>query len=156
MAQRRKKPVPSDLFFKVFNEIVLVNDHPRLLVLVGNGFLEVLITALVRHKLKRGKEVASDSRTYPYSARLVLLFEAGVLTEKEFVTLDWYRSMRNRAAHEPLFWVEEADFAALGNPAYADLSKLPRLTTDLLGSIWNKHYELFSPLFADQVVQGSA
>lgn len=147
---RRKKALPPDLLLKVYKEILLVDGHPRLLVLVGNGFLEVLINTLVRHKLKRGEVAAADSRTYTYAVRLTLLHEAGVLTDKEFSTLDWYRSIRNRAAHEPLFYIEDQDFAALANPAYANATLLSRLTTDLVGSIWNKYAELFSPLFADR------
>ena len=147
---RPKKASPPDLLFKVYEEIMVVDGHPRLVVLVGNGFLEILINTLVKHKLKRGKEVSADWRTYTYAAQLTLLYEAGFLTDKEFSTLDWYRSIRNRAAHEPLFDIDESDFARLGNPAYAGLDKLSRLTTDLVGSIWNKHHELFSPLFADR------
>jgi len=153
---RRKKLPPPDLLFKVYEEITVVGGHPRLLVLVGNGFLEVLITALVKHKLKRGKEISSDSRTYTYGPQLTLLYEASILTDKEFKTLDWYRTIRNRAAHEPIFRMTEGDFAALANPAYADATKLLRLTTDLVGSIWNKHHELFSPLFADKSVYMAA
>ncbi len=145
----RKKPQPPDLLLKVYQEILLVDGHPRLLVLVGNGFLEVLVSTLVKYKLKRGTSVSADSRTYTYSVKLTLLHEAGILTDKEFTTLDWYRSIRNRAAHEPLFRIETEDFAALGNPAYASLARLQSLTTDLVGQIWNKHYELFTPLFAE-------
>ena len=52
MARKKKKPLPDDLLLKVFEEIFTVQGHPRLIVLVGNGFLEVLVNILVREKTK--------------------------------------------------------------------------------------------------------
>ena len=143
----KNKKMPDDLLLQVFKEIGLVQGHSRLVVLVGNGFLEVLVNILVREKLKNGKRIQKDSRTYTYSVRLLLLHESGVINDKEFRTLDWYRDIRNRAAHEPLFTLNNSDFDALGNPSYSTIDSLFKLTTDLIGSIWNTNSELFSPLF---------
>ena len=147
MASKKKKPIPDDLLLQVFKEIFTVQGHPRLIVLVGNGFLEVLVNILVREKLKNGLKIQNDSRTYTYAVRLLMLHEAGIITDKEFRMLDWYRDIRNRAAHEPIFNVTIDDFKALNNSNYTTPDSLFDLTTVLMGAIWNKHHKLFSPLF---------
>ena len=76
-----------------------------------------------------------------------MLHEAGIITDKEYRMLDWYRDIRNRAAHEPIFIITIDDFKALDNPNYTTPDSLFDLTTNLLSAIWNTHHKLFSPLF---------
>jgi hypothetical protein len=138
---------PKDLLNKVFNEISVVKGHPRLIVLVGNGFLELLISILVKEKLKNGKKIYSDSRTYTYAIQLVMLHETGIITDTEYKTLDWYRGIRNRAAHEPIFEITTADLEDLGNPNYSEPDALLSLTINTITGIWNAYFALFTPLF---------
>jgi hypothetical protein len=136
------------LLYEVLQEVVLVQQHPRLLVLVAHGFIELLVNTIVEHKLKRGKRIASDSRTYPHSVKLVLLYETGIIKEKEYEAYDWYRGLRNKAAHEPLFTITEESFKPLDNPKYKKPEDLFQFSAALIGTLWNRHAEMLSPLFA--------
>ena len=107
----------------------------------------MLINILVLERLKKGEKVKSFS----YAVRLIMLHQAGIISDKEFLHLEWYKDIRNQAAHEPLFKITNESFIKLGNPSYSSPDKLLKLTTDLLGSIWNAHYELFTPSFGNTI-----
>lgn len=110
------------------------NDH-RSMILVANGTLELFVEALVRAKCKHAKRILDDDRTYPYSAKVIILHEKGVISDAAFNALDALRKLRNDAAHEPLFGME------------APPEKLLEFCESTIGAFWNENFEIFAPIF---------
>ncbi len=50
----------EDMLFRVFRELSIVKDNTRLLVLVTNGFMELLINRLIETKTKNAKKIKSN------------------------------------------------------------------------------------------------
>jgi hypothetical protein len=133
-------------FLNFTAQLRAVKDEPRSLVLVPNGILEVFIHAVVRERCKEGKRIAEDSRGFPYSVRLVLLHEAGIVRTEQFRALDRFRKLRNRAAHEPLFALNDEDLKgwAARKLSPADFHTV---CSGLVGSVWTQFSEVLIPDF---------
>ncbi|MBI3464953.1 MAG: hypothetical protein HY000_18140 [Planctomycetes bacterium] len=156
------EPLRKSLFLRVFRELYHVQDNPRLLILISHGFIELLVNALIDAKCKNAKKIISNSRDFPHSAKLVILHEMGVITDFRFKSLDWFRKLRNRAAHEPLFEVTPEEIAAHFNQTtaadrsiVADQHGLTahgfaQLCVLMIVTLWSDHSKLFSPVFVPQ------
>ena len=138
----------NDTLIKVFVELGKIKGDSRLLILVTNGFLELLVNNLIDTKCKNAKRITSNHRDYPYSAKLLLLNEIEVLPDDVYQVLDWLRKLWNRAAHEPLFDVAKSDLTHLKNQNWHDPSKLYNFCAAIIGSLWNEHLDVFVPVFA--------
>ena len=139
----------DDTFLQVIQELALVKNHHRPLVLVTHGFIEMMVEALIKHHVKNPKRILVDSRTYPHSAKLLILNEVGVVDDQTYRVFDWFRRLRNRAAHEPLFKLLPEDFQRLrcSDPP-EPLKDFHRFCIFLLGGFWNVHLDVLGPLFA--------
>ena len=139
----------DDTFLLVMKELSLVQGHSRPLVLVTHAFIEMMVEALIKKHLKNSKTILDDSRTYPHSARLLILNELDILNDRTYRVFDWLRKLRNRAAHDALFQLNKDDFA---NIKYDDrshpLDNFYQFCILLLGGFWNEHVDVFGPLFA--------
>src|SRR4051794_28612572 len=93
----------TDQDLKFFGQLRSVKGNPRILVLSTNGFLELLVNAVIDTKCKNGKKITSSNRDFSYSTKLLILNEVGLLPDGFYRILDWFRRIRNRAAHEPFF-----------------------------------------------------
>jgi hypothetical protein len=138
----------NDLIIQVFKELSLVQGHTRLLVLVAHGFIELMVNALIDHHLKNSKKVTSDSRSYPHSTKLLLLNEIGIIDDQRYKVFDWFRKLRNKAAHQPIFRVTKNELSVIADKKYHDPEKLYEICVDLIGGLWNQHIPIFGPLFA--------
>jgi uncharacterized protein YutE (UPF0331/DUF86 family) len=141
----------NDTLIKIHRELALVKSHTRLLVLVSHGFIELLINALVDHHLKKAKKIKSDNRTYSHSVKLLILNEIGLLTDEQYEVFDWFRKLRNRAAHDPIFYVSEQDLKKISDKNYHDPANFYGLCVLLIGGFWNQHVPIFGPIFAPGV-----
>lgn len=144
--------IKGDLIIQVFRELYIVRDHTRLLVLVAHGFIELLVNALIDHHLKNSKKVTSDSRSYPHSTKLLILNELGVLDDEQFIVFDWFRKLRNRAAHQPIFSVTDSDLSKITSDEYRDPQNFYSLCVALIGGFWNQHIPIFGPKYAPEAV----
>lgn len=144
--------IENEPIVRFFLELQKVKDDHRSLVLVTNGVLELFIETLIKARCKNAKRITGDSRSYPYSAKLLLLNESGVLDDAWYAPLDMFRKLRNRAAHEPFFSVTAADLRHLTNERLSNPEDLPNLCSDILAGFWNAHLEVFGPVFAPKVV----
>ena len=90
-----------------------MDGQPRLQLFITHGFLELIVSALIQAKAKNGKKIKSDTRSYPYSSQILILNEIAVISDEEFKVLDWFRKMRNRAAHEAIFKMTNNDLAKI-------------------------------------------
>lgn len=132
-------------------ELGKVKDSSRSLILITNGFLELLIETLIKYRCKSAKKILEDSRSFPYSSKLLILNEIGVLPENLFEKLDWFRKLRNKAAHEPFFEVDERTFQNLN---YEDIRKpeeLYQLCLYLVADVWDANKDVLTPVFAPAV-----
>ena len=145
------KPL-SDPFFEICRELSLVKDHSRMLVLVTSGLLELLINNLIEAKLKNGKRIMDDGRTYPYSSKLLILHETSVISDNQYRLFDWFRKLRNRAAHEAIFHITSSDLEKVADENFKDPKNFYNLCFHVFGGLWNEHVEIFSPIFIPNLI----
>jgi len=144
--QKRLDDAPM---IKITREITMVKNNNRLLVLVTHGFIELLINALIDHHLKNSKKVTNDGRSYPHSTKLLLLNELGIIDDNLYKVFNWFRKLRNRAAHQPIFKVNKDDLKNLRPEKYKNPSNFYNLCMEeLIGGFWNQHIPIFGPIFA--------
>ena len=150
---KKSKLQKGDIHFSFFERLQSVETDHRSLVLVTHGFVELLINAIVDHKCKHGRKITSNTRDYPHAVKLVLLYELGLIDVRLYKILDWFRSLRNRAAHDPFFSLDAGDFQFLRGsmdrfiPERSAGNEPSRFCMYLIGSIWNMHLDLMQETF---------
>jgi hypothetical protein len=142
----------DDLFIQVFMEMDLAKGHSRMLVLVTHGFIELLVNTLIKHHAKNHKKILKDTRSYPHSTKLIILNELGILDDGNYKLFDWFRGLRNEAAHKPIFSVTEEHLEKVANEEFKDPNNFHRFCIFLLGGFWNRHVKIFGPVFAPGAV----
>ena len=147
----------EDQKLKFHKEIARVKDDERLLILVTHGFIELLLNVVIDGKCKRAKKIRK-SRDYPHSVKLVLLNEIGLINDRFYQILDWFRRKRNDAAHQPFFELSESDRDYI-NKTLESFSRgkadggLPRFCNYIVGAIWNAHRDVLVPAFMPSILQ---
>jgi len=142
----RHEKLVAEPGIQMISQIVRLKDEPRLLILVAHGFVELMVNALIDNKLKNAKRITSDGRGFPHSTKLLLLHEVGVLDDEQYRVFSWFRKLRNRAAHEPLFELTPQDLKALRAP-HSDPEHFHQTIQSLVLGYWNQHVELFGRVF---------
>ncbi|MCE9563336.1 MAG: hypothetical protein K8U57_14945 [Planctomycetes bacterium] len=69
---------------RLHHELGRIKDEPRMLILVSSGFLELLVNVVIDAKCKNAKKINENSRDYPFSTKLVLLNEMGLMSDSSF------------------------------------------------------------------------
>lgn len=138
-----------------FDELSLVKKHPRSLVIIANGFIELFINKIIDEKCKNGKKrITKSNRDYPLSVKLTLLNELNILDKSLFQILDNFRKIRNRAAHEALFSITTVEWEILNKgldrfiPGESERKpdNLAHFCKLLIGSIWNENLDVVGNL----------
>ncbi len=147
----------EDQFIKFSKEIARVKDNERLLVIVTHGEIELLLNVIIEAKCKRAKKI-KDSRDYPQSVKLVLLNEIGLINDHSFEILDWFRRLRNKAAHEPFFALSDSESDYINKtlesfPPGKAIGGLPRFCIQIVGMIWNPHRKILMPVFMPSIAE---
>jgi len=150
-----RDPANLSLVETVMREFELLQHHPRSCVIVMHGFIELLVNTLIEEKCKTGKKMAENNRDYPHSVKLTILFEMGLLGEEEFKKLNWFRKLRNDAAHEAVFAVTPEKLQLFVGTKFADVSHFPLLCMDIFMTLWNKYADLFSTKFSLKGQEGA-
>ncbi len=145
----------DDQLIRFHKEIGRVKDNERLLVLVTHGFIELLVNVIIEAKCKRAKKI-KDSRDYPHSVKLVLLNEIGLINNHFYEILDWFRRLRNKAAHEPFFALTDSECSYIDKtlksfPPGKAVGGLHRFCTYIVGAIWNGHKDILMHLFMPSI-----
>jgi hypothetical protein len=144
-----QKRIDNTLLTKITREIIKVKDNNRMLVLVTHGFIELLINALIDHNLKNSKKVTNDERSYPHATKLLILNELGLIDDNWYKVFNWFRKLRNRAAHQPLFKLTKDDLKYIGPKEYQNPENFYELCMlELIAGFWNEHIPIFGPIFA--------
>ena len=147
----------EDQLIKFGKEIAKVKDNERLLVIVTHGFIELLLNVIIEAKCKRAKKI-KDSRDYHQSVKLVLLNEIGLIDDNLFKILDWFRRLRNKAAHEPFFTLSDSDSDYINKtlesfPPGEASGGLPSFCLQIVGVIWNPHRKILIPAFMPSIAE---
>src|SRR5205823_9708711 len=119
----------------VLQEFELLQHHPRSCVIVMHGFIELLINTLVEDKCKSGKQMASNNRDYPHAVKLSLLYELAILDQQSFKSFNWFRKLRNDAAHEAVFTVTADKLEIFAGTKFADVSHFPVLCMHIFSNL---------------------
>ena len=147
-----KKRIEENMLLGIMSEIGLLKGHTRLQIFVTHGFLELIMQALIKSKAKNGKKISDDNRSYPYSAQILILHEIGILDDNDYKLYDWFRKIRNKAAHEPLFKLTNDHLKVIKSNKHIDVEKFDQVCTDLILRLWNNNMEILGPLFVPTLI----
>jgi hypothetical protein len=128
---------------RVLREPEHYRDNHRLLLIVSCSFAELLIGTLIEEKCKNGKQINSNTRDFPFSVRLTLLHEMGLLHDLHLQRFNWLRKQRNDAAHNPGFRFTADRLPDWVGDAHRTPDKLFSLCANILCIFWNNHVYLF-------------
>ncbi|EGR0130455.1 DUF4145 domain-containing protein [Vibrio vulnificus] len=135
--------VDSDYMLQVGDEIGLVKDNPRLLIIVSHSFVEMIVKTLSDHYLP-------EVKLKNHNQRLEKLRKEQVIDEFQFQVYDWFRDLRNKAAHTPLFRLSDSDFEALVGVVKREQLGVPSFhlfSIKLISELWNKHLDILGPAY---------
>ena len=136
-----KSQYPLPAFFKALTDVM--NDQ-RSLILVTNGYFEVLADILLERYCKNSKRIFKDGRSYPYSVKLVILNEVGGIDDDLYRQLDAFRQLRNRAAHDAFFSISEDDYSSILTINGEKTSNLYELCCILSAVYWFTRKDIFT------------
>jgi hypothetical protein len=122
---------------KVMHELERCKDEPRLLIIITNGFVELIINLLVERSCKHGGKIVERRRDFPHSIKLTLLNELGILSDHHYKLLDWFRDIRNEAAHKWEFKLNPDKMKVFADPKYSDPKNFGALCIDLLSDLFS-------------------
>jgi len=152
------KPAPKDIIAKLVGELSSLPDNPRVLVTVSHCYIELFVHLLATGKCKNSRRIEASNRDYPHSVKIVLLHEAGIITDRQSEVLHWFRKKRNEAAHQVAFSLLPADLTLFrGLSGYGNAMPLDdpmhfrELCIDIVLGFWNNHVEFFAPLFIPEL-----
>ncbi len=149
---------PSEVTLHFINEVNRVSGDPRLSILVINGFMELLVNILIRKKLKHGKRIEEDSRGYPYSTKIIILNEIGIINDELFNSIDNLRKLRNDAAHQTFFEIKDSDLdkfkpIVLGENEWKQMVEkqgICGIAILIWGCLWNQYTEIYLEAFGEK------
>src|SRR6267378_978861 len=154
-------------FVDVLTEFFKHQQNPRAALLVAHGFIELLVNTLINARCNNARTIAENERDFSHSAKLVLLHEIGAIDHDWYARLNLLRKIRNRAAHDPSFEVNNQDLTVYNLPK--QILELeggrPRFPASpagrnqrffatvnfLLGDFWNMNSKIFSPVFGEEI-----
>ena len=148
---------PSEVPSHFLNELELVSDNPRSSTLIINGFMELMVNILIRNKLKHGKKIEEDNRSYPYSTKILVLNELGIISDELFYNMDKLRDLRNRAAHQPFFEIQDSDLEKF-KPIMFERNDWKNFVKEkgvswvailIWGCLWNQYKDIYLEAFGE-------
>ncbi len=122
---------------------------PRFQVLVTQGFVELLVNAVIDAKCKNAKKITGNARDFPYSIKLLLLNELGLLPDGLYRTLNQLRKLRNDAAHDPFFEISEHVLVNGNSKRW-----LHEFCIQVICDFHNQHQSVLGPIFAPTLISG--
>jgi hypothetical protein len=106
----------------------------------------LLANTLIKKKAKNGKKIVKDTRTYSYSTQILILNELEIISDKEYEVLNWFRKLRNKAAHEALFQITYKDLSQINlDNKKVDVSDFTKLCNYLILNMINHRMDVLGP-----------
>ena len=139
----RSVALDSDYMLQVGDEIGIVKDNPRLLVIVSHAFVEMMVKTLSDHYIPT---VVLKN----HNQRLEKLKKEKIIDDFQFSVYDWFRELRNEAAHTPIFRLSNEHYSPLrGIVNNKDLKAecFHRFSLSLISELWNKNIEILGPVY---------
>ena len=136
----------DDQLMAIFRQLYDATLTPRFQVLITQGFVELLVNAVIDAKCKNAKKITDNSRDFPYSIKLVLLHELGLLSDSLYQTLNQLKKHRNKAAHDPFYDIS-GTVVTNGRP----MARLYEFCLGVICEFYNQHSNILAPLFAPTV-----
>jgi CRISPR/Cas system-associated endonuclease/helicase Cas3 len=127
----------------ILKELNQYKNNHRLLLVVSCTFSELMVSTLIEAYCRNGKNINKNTRDFPFSVRLTLLYEMKILNEAEFKSLNWLRKKRNDAAHKPDFKFTNQHLPSWVDENHSNPDKLFSLCINIIGVFWNRHVQLF-------------
>jgi hypothetical protein len=141
--------ISSNLLLGVISEINSLKEHPRMQVFITHGFLELIVNILIKSKAKNGKKISKDTRSYTYSTQTLILNELNIISDEFYQVLDWFRKIRNKAAHQPLFEITNNELSQVRlNKNKVEISSFTDLCVYLILVIINDKLDVLGPKIA--------
>jgi len=141
----------DDQLAAIFRQLYDATLAPRFQVLITQGFVELLVNAVIDAKCKNAKRITGNSRDFPYSIKLLLMHELGLLSDGLYRTLDQLRKHRNAAAHDPFF--ELSGYVVADGRRVANLHEY---CIHVICEFFNRHSDVLAPIFAPHMAPGGA
>ena len=132
--------------------LIQLKDDPRALVLVAHGYIELLVSTIVKECCKNGSKIANNDQAFPHSSKLIILHELGLIEETDFRRLDCLRKIRNSFAHEPFFEIGEEQLAQLGLESLDELERFLGYTIDCITA---RHLDVLAPTVLPNMVRSA-
>ena len=94
--------ISQDAVFEFF-EGARKNNQSRTIVLVGHLVVEYLLNRVILAKCKAPQKILKDSKNYPFSVKLQLLYSMGLLPDHIYGNISRLNTYRNQLAHQLVF-----------------------------------------------------
>jgi hypothetical protein len=138
---------PHDQIYYVLRTLSTFKSVPWILVLMTTGLVELLLNQLIRYRCKNHKIILKSNREYPLSVKTVLLHEAKVISDDLFNDLEWFRKLRNKAAHNPFFILDTDDLKRFKRRKFKNPYHFNLICVQLITDILLTDQEIFSKQF---------
>ncbi len=89
-----------------FTMRVRENDDEATIILIGHLLIENLIDKIIESKCKSPKTILNDSRTYPFSVKLHIVYSMGLLPDYIYKNIIRINNFRNKFAHNIEFNID--------------------------------------------------
>jgi hypothetical protein len=131
-------------FMEIMEELRKFKGNDRSTVLITCGYIELLAEILISEKCKNRTKIEEDRRSYPFSAKLLLLNEIGAIEDSLYRHLDRFRKLRNQAAHDAIFLISDTDKKHFIRVKGATAPSLGEHCIALLFLFWKAQSDIFN------------
>ncbi|HBC3496857.1 TPA: hypothetical protein KDY87_004237 [Vibrio parahaemolyticus] len=134
-------------FLLVGEELGIVKEQPRLLIIVSHSFIEMMVKSLADYYVP-------DNQIRNHSRRLEKLRKVGIIDDFQFELYQWYKNLRNEAVHTPIFRLSDCHLEPLiGLVKRKELSvdNFHNFSMSLIGELWNKNLNVLGPKYLPDI-----
>ncbi len=124
---------------RVVLEIRRIKDNHRMVVILAHGLIDLFINSLIEFHCKHAKRITDNFNQFPHSTKLILLNELGILSDHHYRLLDWFRDIRNKAAHRIRFQIDKNALGTFVNKDHRNPDKFADLCISIVSDVLNSH-----------------
>ncbi|MBC8109042.1 MAG: hypothetical protein H7Z14_20825 [Anaerolineae bacterium] len=145
------KPLIDGIDVSYWNSVVgelhrIGNEH-RLATIITHGFVDIMVNGIIEKTCRDQKQIVADHRQWGHAAKLVLIHEMKVLTDRHYRLLKWFNSLRNDFAHKPQFVLTEDRMSILEKPEHRALKNFHMLCIQILMDLWVNYFGMIGEMF---------